>query len=629
VTAEERLQGESQNTRRLGVVEEFASVHLRLLTLAIAVLGALAMVRAARVGAFRHDDFMLIGLGQDYGLSFTSLFGKPEYFEHLVPSSYALSWLMGALGPQWSIAVGFSAVLIMVLTVLVVNLARALGGSALVALAAGAAVATSLVYESMALWWPSESQQLTMLCCAAATGLFALRWIQTKSRAAFALAVLGQVAACSLYDRAQIVPVIIFFWLTVATPTSDALTRVGFAKRARDAAPIVGALLAVALLQLAVTLSLPGLNSGNLSGALKITPREWWDVAVDWWGIGVGSVAWNRFPSAWEPWKAAKLYDSAATVGGLAVLVALALATIRNKRSAAIWVSAAALISLSGVQVAALRVGFTGPVGLALTPRYQELTVLILATFIPAAWAAAGRPAPRSSAALAALSVVAVIAVAGWLINLRDGLPAQQIAPLRAATYTRNFKNSLWLWDKTHRATTFLDQRIPQDVIYRVPSTEDYNYYSKAARIMAAGLAIPPPNKLTGVLLAADREGVLRSPSIGPNHRVGPTHKTCRYSKRSADWLQPGSVVVPFQVPSALTKSGRAMVLSVRLSETTAQGKVFVMSSVSSWPVIELQLTVYPNGFRTLLPARSSSSSVQFALGAGGCVDSMELALVR
>ena len=626
MASEERSGKDDRNTGRTNAAESFALKHLRLLTLAVSAVGAMAMINATRVGGFRDDDFYLIGLGQEYGFGRNAFLGKPEFFEHLAPSAYGLSWLMGVFGPHWQIAVGLAAVCIAVLTVLVVAIVRELAGSALVALAAGAVIATSIVYEATALWWSTESQQLVMICFAAATALLSLKWIKSKSRAVFASAVLGQAVSCSFYDRAQILPVIILLLLTVATPGSDSLTRASYVKRAREAAPLVAALFAVALLQLVITLSLPGLNAGNLSTAAKVSPGEWWDVVVDWWGIGVGSAVWNQFPVAFS---LAGRLSADATVGGLVALVVLAVATIRNRRSAAIWVAAISVITLSGIQVAALRVGVTGSAGLALIARYQELTMLIFATFIPAAWVAAGRPTPRSGLGAAALAAVATLATVGWIAHLLNGLTVQQVAPIRAASYAKNFKSSLERWNASGKRTTFLDQRVPDAVVFRVPPTENFDYYSKASRILAPGVDAPPPNSPSGVLLTADPRGTLSAVNLGVERKIGPSQKTCETSQRTAGWLEPGGVVVPAKIPKAIATSGRAMVLSVALSKTTGEGQIFITSSLSSWPTIELAMDAYPNGLRTLLPAGSKNTTVQFWLGAGGCIDSIKVAEIR
>ena len=583
------------------------------------------MINATRVGGFRDDDFATFGTGADYGLSLVALVGKPENFEHLVPSAGFLSWLMGVFGPHWWLAMAVTAGLVAALATLVVLIVRQLGGPALLALLSGAVVATSIVFETTALWWSAASAQLPMLVFAAATILLSLKWMVSRSQQIFAFAVVSQVAACSFYDRAQIVPVIVLVLLVVATPASEEITWGSIKARFLEARTLVASLFAVALFQLAVTLTLPGLNAGNLSSAGHLSAGDWWSTVFDWWAIGVASAVWNQFPSFDPSWTLINYLE----LGGILVLIAIGVSTIRNRRSAAIWGSAVGLITLSGIQVAALRVGAVGPILFATIARYQELTVLILAIFIPTAWVAAGRPRPRSPAGLYFLSFVAVIAAIGWTLNLLGGLDAQQKAPKVAASYARNFKTSLERWDATGKTGTFLDQTIPTNVLSPVPTTGDYNTVSKASRVLAPGVGFPSLNSLSGTMLTVDQLGVIAPVDIGPIRKIGPLKKSCGTSLRSADWLEPGGAIVPAHIPKTVSSSGRELILLVRMSKTTGQGRVFVTVSESSWPVTVLRQHDYPSGFRTRLPAGSTGTTVQFWLGAGGCIDSIEVAEIR
>ena len=623
--ANEPKEPDTPILRHARLTEAFAAAHIRLLTLAVALLGGVAMINATRVGGFRDDDFSSLGIGQDYGLSLTSLVGKSGTYEHLVPSAGVLSLLVGASGPHWWLVVALEAGFVAALTALVVMLVRELGASALLALLVGAIVATSIVFEATGLWWSAASGQLPMLVFATATILLSLRWNVRRSQSLFALAVLSQVAACSFYDRAQIVPVIVFFLLVIATPANETIRTRDLVTRARAAAPLVGALLGVALAQLVITLSLPGVNSANLSAVGHYSAGKWLGLVFDWWTIGVGSTIENQFP-VFSISPTSKAYVAPI---GMLILIALAVATIRNGRSAAIWASAFAIVTLSGLQVGAVRSGYLGAAAVATVARYQELTVLVLATFIPAAWVAAGRPFPRSPAGVYFLSIVVIFAALGWTWNLVDGLTIQQRAPLVAAAYARNYEASLKRWNAGGKPFTLVDQRLPETVVFAVPATGDYNRLSKATRILAPGVDPPDLYSLSGVFLVADQRGVMTPVDVGPMRRVGPSKTSCGTSARSANWLEPGGVVVATTFPKDVAKSEKELILTVRLSETTGEGRVFIVGSQSPWPLTELDLGSYPDGLRTSLPAGSTGATVQFWLGAGGCVDSVEVGEIR
>ncbi len=609
---------DSTVTSASGPLELFAGRHFRLIVALVAIGSALIVLRATRGGSFRDDDVQFIGLGQDYGLSVTSLLGKSQYLDHIKPSALGLSWLIGLGGPQWWLAQTFAAAAIALLAVLIAVLARTLSGSSVVGLLTGAIVGSSTVVVTISLWWTATTQSLLMLCLAATTIILALRWASSRSAMTFALALAAQVGACSFYPRAQLLPMIVWVVLVVATPSDERLTLSAAWARSKATAPLLIGLFVIAFAQLALTLLFAVGNAEGLSVASSTSLSDWGQVISHWWGVGVGSTVWNQFPtlSTYGPPR----------IAGLAVLAAIALLTIRNWRAAAIWAAAAALVTLSAIQIAAGRLGTLGAAGIASAPRYQELTILTLATLVPAAWAASGRPTPRSGAIRSVLAVAIVVAGAGWLFNLREGVRAQQPIVLRAADYAHNFRNSLAQWERTGRHGTLLDERVPPFVVFRFPAIEDYNFYSKIARVFAPGVAIPPPNRLTGVPLWVSQVGVVAPARVGPYLPLGGRTPRCGSSTRSADWLKPGGFIVGGKIPSSISHSGHPLVLRAVFGDTNRLGRIGVTSSAVKFPVAAMNLSDYHAGFRILVPAGSEALTVQFWRGAGGCVRSLEVA---
>ncbi len=601
-----------------GPLELFAGRHFRLIVALVAIGCALIVLRATRGGGFRHADVHLIGISQDYGLSVTSLLGKSQYLDHIVPGAKGLSWLIGLGGPQWWLAQTFAASAIALLVVLMAVLVRTLSGSSVVGLLSGAIVGSSTVVVTISLSWTATTTHLAMLCLAVTTIILALRWASSRSAMTLTLTLAAQVGACSFFDRAQLLPVLIWIVLVVATPSDERLTFSAAWARTKATAPLLIGLFLIAFAQLALTLLFAGHNTEGLSYAASASLSDWGQAISHWWGVGVGSTVWNQFPAVST--------NGPPQIAGLVVLAAIALLTIRSRRAVAIWAAAAALVTLSAIQIVAGRLGTLGAAEIASAPRYQELTILTLATLAPAAWAASGRPTPRSGVMRSALAVAVVVAGAGWLLNLREGVRAQQPLVLRSADYAYNFRNSLTQWERTGRRSTLLDGRVPPVVVLRVPQTEDYDSYSKIARIFAPGVAIPPPNRLTGVPLGVSLSGVVAPARVGPSLRLGGRAQRCGSSTRSADWLKPGGFIVGGKVPASISNSGNALVLRAVFGDTNRLGRIGVTSSADAWPLARMNLSDYHAGLRILVPAGSELLTVQFWRGAGGCVRSLEVA---
>lgn len=610
----------------LSAAERFASAHLRLLTAVVALCGVAATVYAGRVGAFHDDDFLQIGLGQDYGLSARVLLNLPR-FEHLAPAANALSWLLSVFGPEWWMAQWFSALCIGAFSVLVVLLGRMIAGSAVVALVAGAVAATSIVGGTITLWWTGAAFQLPMLCFAVATMLLSVRWMEERSTPVFVYAILAQIAACLFYDRAQIVPAIVFVLLVVATPAGEPITGASLWRRTKQAGPLVAALFGVALLQLVITIAIPEqLHKDVFSEITSHSLSQWLVMVVDWWRFGVASVISNQFAVLSVP---PGVVTGQTQLLALIALGSLVAGTIRGRRSALVWASAVVLITVSGLQVAALRLGTFGPVLLAWNVRYHELTLLTLVVLVPAAWAAAGRPRPHSR--MLSILLVAVIGVGavGWLMHLNTGIAAQQKASTRAGEYASNFRASVRQWNATGQKGSLLDGRVPLDVAWIGPPTEGYDYLSKVAPVLEPQMTRPPVDGLSGPPLLVDFTGKFVPVRLGKSVNLVPTKPRCGFSNETSAWLELGVVVVSAEVPLAVSRSDRELLLTVRLSKANEKGQVGITSSESTFPVITLELGDHPGGFRTRLPSGTKDLTVQLWNGAAACINSIKVAEIR
>ncbi len=597
-------------------LQGFAENHFAGLSLIIGLFCGALIFHATRGGSFRDDDVMLIGQGQDYGFSVRSLFGNPDVLEHLVPVSNALSWAVGTFGAHWWMVHWYAAATTVLLVVLMAWLLRRITQSPLGSLLVAGAVGSSIVIFSIASWWTATALQLGMLCAGAAMLIFSLRWIESRSRGALVGAVLSQLLACGLYDRAQLLPLLAWALVAVARPPNEPMTLHSFWRRSRQAAPLLAWLFAVVVAQFVLTLVFGIQNSEGLAFAARTSFSSWGQVVADWWVVGAGSVASNGFAGTGLSASDALLHPRA--LSGIAVLVVIAFATTRNRRAKLTWAALIALVTLSGLQVAAGRLGQLGPLGLAANHRYQELTLFFLAVLIPAAWVASGRPWPRSRSLNLLLAGLIVLAASFWLISLRNLV--QNEAPFlnRATPYAERFGASLRAWSESGSRVTLLDDRVPDEVVFRVPTTADYSLTSKIARIYANGVKVPPVNQLDEPAIRIDPTGVFREVRFSPEETVRTVGSSCGRATATAVWLGPGAVGFAGAVPASVRQSGRAIALSVRLQSSNARGKLAI-TSLGELPLLVVDLADYPDGLRMIIPAGTREIAAELWRGASAC----------
>ncbi len=609
----------------IAAAERFAAKHFLGLVFAVAFVCALISVRASRGGSFRDDDLVNIGYSQDTGFSLDSWLGPSKFREHLVPGASLVHKLIAALGPEWWMAQMAAAILVAILVLGIALSVRAITESPWFAIATSALVGTSVGVISIASWWTATSVHLPMLCAAAFTTFAALRWLETRSKSWFAVAIAGQLLACSFSDRAVPVPLMIAIVLVAAGSTTIRPTAKQVWADVKAALPLIVGLFAVVLLQIALTLMLSSPETSNpaLTGALHTGHAVWKDLVRYWWEIGVTATVLNSWgvvvPDA---------MDAALTTGGAAGLALIAIVaglTIRSAKAALIWAGLAVLVTVSGVQIAFGRLFYVGPQWLAGVPRYQELTVLFIAVLVPAAWAASGKPLPRSRPAAIALAVLAAAFAVSWLAHLRTDIRGAQPQVIAAATYARTMKASLQWWEKQPGPKALLDERVPGEVVFAVPATQGYNLASRAARVFAPDAIVPPLNAINGRLLRLDQGGSLREVRSGSSRSLRLKAPGCWRASPTAVWGTAGRYSVPAQIPASVSTDGRAILLRVVLAKSQGVGSVGVLA-VGAWPSYELPQDKYPDGFRVVMPAGTSNIELQLWHGSSTCVSSIEAA---
>ena len=620
----ERIAGGSEGSQRdwLGEGRRLARTRFVWLAFALAIVCALITARALRAGAFRDDDFVNIGLRQDAGLGMTTFFATPELRDHLNPAAGGLSWLIGALGPEWWMAQWFAALLVGLIVVLGALVVRELTESPIVALGAASMLGTSSVVVSTAGWWTTASSGLTMIAAALATILLALRWRRSRATKWLVLSWLLQLLACAFSDRAVIIPLLVWV-LLVLPPSSDAPTVRRLLDRTRSALPLLAGLFAIAISQVVLTVLLAKANtSGGLSYFANAPVGTWVEVALNWWGRGVSATVINDFsgPTEGQDLVGIKPQWGFSLAGGLLLIGALLIGTVRNRSSAMIWLAFILLTTISGLQIAAGRLEVLGVEGIAAISRYQDLSLLFGVLLIPTAWAASGRPLPRRRWALGLLAGLAAVFAVVWLANLRSSVQGTQARIIAVASYSANLRNSISELSRNRSSLTVLDGHLPGFVVFQVPTTAGYNRIEKAARVISPNAKLPEVNLPSGTLWQADGTGALRPVRIGPQRQLSSTGRPCGRSAAQSSWLGPGSYAAQFPMAAPILNSMKTIMVSVELENSSSRGVIALTSSTEPLPLYVYEIASYPSGFRAVIPALSSSVTIGFWGGGGGCI---------
>ncbi len=106
-----------------------------------------------------------------------------------------------------------------------------------------------------------------------------------------------------------------------------------------------------------------------------------------------------------------------------------------------------------------------------------------------------------------------------------------------------------------------------------------------------------------------------------------PTAAPCGSASRAAVWATPGGYLIPAHIPTSVTASGRPILLRVALPRSSQVGSVGVLV-VGGWPLYDLPLRQFADGFRVLLSAGATDLQLQLWSGASTCVRSIDVGAV-
>ncbi|MEI7631625.1 MAG: hypothetical protein WCJ73_10890, partial [Actinomycetes bacterium] len=444
----------------------------------------------------------------------------------------------------------------------------------------------------------------------------------TGSRWWFTLAVIGQIVTCSFSDRGMLIPLAAGVLLFVTRRSGSRPSLDHFSRDIRAVIPMFAALMGVVLVQLALTLLLAKTETTPaLTVALSTNAGVWREVVMYWWGIGVASVAINSF---------AKVVPALGSTGvtptgvfGLAVLAMTAVLTVRTTRAALAWLCLIVLVTLSGIQIAFGKLANASPQLLGSVPRYQDLTVILLATLIPAGWAVSNHPWPKRRSVSIALLFMPVMFSGFWILNLRRDVQLARPHSLVAGAYASNLRSSLARWNRSGEDVTLLNERIPNEIVLAVPATQGYNFVERAVRVVARGVDPISVNSIRGRALRVDAGGTLRSVRLGPSRNAMRRGSGCGHADASARWGTLGGFSVAAHIPQSVTRSGLPTLLRVKLAGSSVAGSVGVVPQ-GGWPMYEgLPLSQFGDGFRVVIPNQTVDIDLQLWAGAKTCITSV------
>ncbi len=600
------------------------------LAVVVALACGLITARAIRGGGFYDDDLATFGLGQEYGFGLNTFIGLPGAREHFNPAATALFKAVGVTGPEWVVAAAITVLLVGLFTILVTTLTRQITDSPAAALTLGFLAGTSIVIGRIALQWTMVSVYLTMLCAGLATLILAIRWLRKRS----ALTLIGcgaaQLLALWFSDRATLVPLLVLALVWVLGPEKDGWSPIELWRRSQSALPLLATVFGIVFVQILITVVMMSRNTDTpgFAAANTTTITTWGLVVINWWLRGVTSVLANHFPRNVVS-EMNLLSIGASPAGGwllgASVLVGLIVGTVRNLKSALTWLLLIIFVTLSGVQIAAVRLAAFGPERIAEIPRYQEMTVLGFICLVPLAWNAAGRPRPAKPWPTTLAAVLLIGFGSFWFLQLRSGIRSAQAQPNSAAAYAKNLRSSLSHATASGRSVTLLDEYVPDYMLWRtVPQKARYGWLSRVAGVLAPGVRLPPINGPYGQVLRADQAGSIRPVVLGATRRKILAGGSCGQATVGAQWLDPGVFGEVLAVPERMAVSNRPLLLSVDLKPGSGRGHASVVVP-GSLPLFSFDLDRFPTGFRYLLPAGTRSVSVELWDGSAACFTSLSV----
>jgi len=549
----------------------------------------------------------------------------PVVDAHFEPGHRLLDWTVVQFsGHEWAAALAIGAFAIVAATLGVILVAREIASSSALAIVVGAGFGSWIGWSRIELWWANGAQTLPAIALMAWTIYTALLWNRNGRRPRGLALPTGLliVAFCFSVRSALVIP-IIGVLLVIAQPPSRAISLKQLARRLRETWPLLTATTIVMLAFVAKEFS----TTGTLDNPYPTpAPGEWFSFGAHWMTVGAAAVASNRFvpPDA---------HDDPLVWIGIAVLLAVALATIRGARSAAVWGSILILLLACGMQIATYRLSQFG-LSLNQDPRYHEGDILVFAVLLPAAWVTAGRPLLQGRftrrVLVAAFVGYAVLWATGWMTSihaLKRGSDPNATALAFASDITQGSAAKLAIENLRTTLGTYSssEQRNPPSIISgRTPASFSPFRYEGLEGIVRVFV---PNSRVTfrstsGTPLVVDDQGFASEAEIRKPHDLLGKRIACMETSKSSVWLGPGSAGVNFNLPRGYGENG-PIVVDFPLAKTNAGGTLAFtfLPSASGFPDTEAEVKPRRTGIRILVPAGTLAIGVSAWGGLRTCID--------
>ena len=594
--------------------EDFASRHFASFAVLVASAGALIVALTARTSWFFADDNRNLWEARDWGLG-ARLLGAPIIGERLAPGHRLLDWLVVQFpGESWLIAAAIGVASAFASALLLAYTARRISGSAVIGLSCALLFGLWAGWPRATLWWAASAHLLPSTFFSIASAYFAIRWDESRKALAATASVIAIVLAFSFSMRAMVVPLVLIVLLVIARPPEGPLTVRGTIRRGLVAIPLVVPALAAAAVYTAVGLRTDG---GGVSNPAAL--GQYLSYGASWMTAGLGAVSSNSLPRPGD-------YTYPGMWLGFLILALFALATIRTRRSAAVWVGIVLLIAFCGLQVGhrlnQVLTTFGSYGALVDELRYHEGDVLVLALLVPAAWRAAGSPAPTTRSARRLLTLAGALFLATWVASgvvSRSEILSKNQGKLARAT-SQTLSSSLERLPQGQRANlNLVDTRLPLGL-----TTGTVRNERGLDRLLEIFHPDPPIATMAGpgLPLVVDADGRARLLKTRSERIPSAARPRCVRARPGSVLAGPGSAGIDIPVPKPLTNK-RYVLMSLRFVRTIGDGRAGIVfrPGENNLPDLEVDLGRRgTNHLRTILPPGTQVVSLAIWGGVATCL---------
>ncbi|MSX02197.1 MAG: acyltransferase family protein, partial [Actinobacteria bacterium] len=606
---ERRFLKLKESAHLLAQVRAALQRHFLAAAAAIAVASGLIVAFVIRSGWFVTDDFRNLNDAHHSGLTL-QLLNTPLIGDRYSPGHRFLDWLVLQWpGHEWGMVVAISAGCIALATFLVAVLVRQITNSSLVPLAAAAAFGSWSGWMVISLWWAASAHILPMTAMAVAALAASVRWDRGRRWYWFVAALVLMGASCAFSVRAALLPLVLFALLAIAQPAGEDFSLRSFGRRTRSVSWLFAPMIVVAAIAV-----LKELGAGLPSNAAAAPLTQWMSFLWHWMVDEVAVTAVNGFPTlASSP--------SLTSVVGVVTLSLFAAATIRNRRSAFIWIAMLGLLLLAGAQVFYSRHTELG-LGVINVFRYSDANLMLMAVFIPAAWVASGRPMPQTAGQRTLLSCMAILFAIIWLSN---GVSTEHRARVQepgaaAAGGFERLRESLTPLAGDPEGASLIDERLPP-VFQQLPIAPDWQLPG-LVRIFLPELNV---RRLSdrGVPVALDPWGNAHELLLGRQEPVNKGDRFCLSSMAGSTLFSAGSAARAFPLPPGA--GGLEMrVLTIHLARTAQPGALGLVfkPSANNLPNAIARVDRDSTGIRIVMPVGASNVTLLAWGGLSTCVRS-------